>query len=785
MKNKILITIILTLISILSLCSACSLNEQDTITVKVGLTYNWYQGEDYVYSSSNENIATVDEFGVITGISFGECTVTARTIGSSKSVKVSVIKNAMPSYPSSIPSYTTGKSSSSFFIESSSSSSSIITSSSKKDSSSSSIITSSSVITSPSSSKSSSSLSSISSAPTIMFTLNCNGGSLTDNAWVKNNDVYITYSANTLPTPEKVGYEFLGWENTSGKVTAITSGGSAYAVWKELTYQVEYVLYDGENNPNNPSFYSYFDEPFTLLPATHSSKDFIGWFLDEDFSQETLVIPNTKQKVTLYAKYSTTFTATYHYNGLEYPITVEEGKLFTKPNIQIDNGYFIEWFTEETLENNYNFALIPTKDISLYGKLYTELTSSFFGYENNKLTKVNNMTEFQYYLEYTYFNNITSDNAIELSQDVYNTLTTSSTQEISLILNKATVPFISLQRSSWVSGGKYYYQVLSTVGVPDSFYTQTLSTIPQYDYAQLGQDNSFVATRPSNFDNFKYQELSKTVSVSNSNQLFFALEHRLKPIPVENSNAEIALNKCKNILRNIINDDMSDEEKVLRIYRYLCYLVTYNLPSSATSDNSLLYDAFYAEGVLNNGQAVCDGICKTVSLLCNIEGIRCVRTASTSHAWNEVFVNGNWFTLDVTHGNLCINDQYEVLTHDNFLINETIKESKGYTDILRTEIVADGNYNYYKENTFTYDNQTYDFVIESRTELIVLYKWCAEQDELYDYSEYTVDVLIDYSYSNISTELSYAKSSAGLYGTSIGYVPSTFNGYNHYVFIFK
>jgi len=92
---------------------------------------------------------------------------------------------------------------------------------------------------------------------------------------------------------------------------------------------------------------------------------------------------------------------------------------------------------------------------------------------------------------------------------------------------------------------------------------------------------------------------------------------------------------------------------------------------------------------------------------------------------------------------------------------------------------------YYKENTFTYDNQTYDFVIESRTELIVLYKWCAEQDELYDYSEYTVDVLIDYSYSNISTELSYAKSSAGLYGTSIGYVPSTFNGYNHYVFIFK
>lgn len=47
---------------------------------------------------------------------------------------------------------------------------------------------------------------------------------------------------------------------------------------------------------------------------------------------------------------------------------------------------------------------------------------------------------------------------------------------------------------------------------------------------------------------------------------------------------------------------------------------------------AVLYESFYIEGVLTDTDylAVCDGMSKTFSLLCNIEGIPCVRVIGSA-----------------------------------------------------------------------------------------------------------------------------------------------------------
>ncbi len=814
---------------IVSICimGCFSTAEDKTIHINQGDTYNWYVelGEGYYYSSSNPFIASVSQDGLILALEVGECTITATKTGEFKSIKVKVLKWATPSYPSSINSQSQEENSGDTSISTSingeisiSSEQSSLANSSLQDSSSiissvnsnttsisstqqsansssttiiSSFNSSTETSISSNSSISSSSISSISSSVSsssqkkVVFTINLNGGEIVEDNWVEQGEYFVTYELYSLPIPTKTGYNFIGWQYGSDIITEMTNGGFAFAVWEEKSFPIGYELNGGENHLQNPSEYHYFDEEIELMPATKSGEHFIGWFLDPDFKNQTLVIPNTKQKVVLYAKFDVVVETNFVYNGQIYQLQVKKGDFIQLPEINVESGYFIEWFTDSNYLQSYNTALIVEQEITLYGKLCKELTQSFFAYQNNKLTYASDMKEFQYYLEYTFFNEITSNNFIEVSETLYNTLTSATASEISLILNKTTMPFISLSRSNYTSGGKYYYQVVVSSKMPETYYTATLLNIEQYDYAQRGENNSFEPTRSSDFDNFKYQSLTREIEVKNSNQLFFALEHRIKPIPKKGSSAETALNKAKAILRQIVNCDMTDEEKALRIYRYICYNVTYNMPSTSSS-NILYYDCFYLEGVLNNNQAVCDGICKTYSLLCNIEGIRCVRAASTSHAWNEVFIDGNWYTVDATHGNVLMNNSFEILCHDNFLINESIKESMGYTDILRTEINANGNYDYYAENTFVYNNVEYDYVIESRDEFAILLKWVVEQDSLYEYTNFTLDFILDYSYSgSFSTELSKVKQLAGQRNLSIGYTSQIINNRERWVFLLK
>lgn len=706
--KKRLVTLIILLLSVIGLFSGCLFGEESTeeLTLEVGQEYSIFE-EDYTYYSTNSEIATVSDDGIIVAIEQGQCVVVAQNNNKKKKINITVIEKSV--------------------------------------------------------------------SQSTYYTLYTDGGVIEDESWVYyGNDKYCVLEEVALfPTPTKEGYIFTGWYNGE-ELANVYNGGEAIAKWKIVEYFVTYELNGGNNNELNPLKYDYFQtEDLTLYDATYSGKMFVGWFLDKDYkTQVTKIVPN-KHNITLYARFSDYFTVDYKYNSPNQDgiVTVPVGQKLQQPSVYCEEGYFIEWFSDEECLRSYNFNTIVECDFTIYGKLYTELSESFFAFENYTPTnKITSLDEFSAYLDYVNFYEIDENKFIEVDFEEYDEAEANG--EFEKILSKSTMPLFSISYSRKTVSNKKMIAVKVTKKQPE-LKTYSVDTRPkQISAIEFGELEAFSSTRTDDFDDFKYKNLAKEVSVTNTNQLFFALEHRVKPVPTKGSSAETALNKCKDILRKICDDTCSDLQKAKAIYTYLIKNVEYVLPIVESGDvyEALSYDAYYMEGVLNNGAGVCDGISKTFSCLMNLEGIRCVRATSSDHAWNEAFIDGKWYTFDATHGNVSTSENLELLAYNNFMINEEIKENFGYVDGLRTEIVADGVYDFYANDTFIYNGNTYDRNVNSIAELTALFAYSYSKAKEYNYSTFTVNLVLDYSYgAEFSDDIKEARDSAGLRSVSVSY----------------
>ena len=182
--------------------------------------------------------------------------------------------------------------------------------------------------------------------------------------------------------------------------------------------------------------------------------------------------------------------------------------------------------------------------------------------------------------------------------------------------------------------------------------------------------------------------------------MVYVLEKGLKPYCVPGSNAERVYNKAKQVLRNIVDDDMTDLEKLKAIYDWLLVNVEYdNLALKKAESNSINefeYKAWYAEGVFDHGVAVCAGIADAFLIMAQIEKIPAIYVSGNSHAWNKVMVDGNWYGVDATHGNLLVSNLgCEIFTYTSFMFTDQYKTSQGYTSQDYTSIKATKVFNIY------------------------------------------------------------------------------------------
>ena len=121
----------------------------------------------------------------------------------------------------------------------------------------------------------------------------------------------ITSKTITLKSPTRKGYTFKGWYSDAKfkkKVTKITKGSTGnktlYAKWEKTKYTITYKLNGGKNSKKNPSKYTVTTSTIILKNPTRKGYTFKGWYSDAKFKKKvTKIKKGSTGNIKLYAKW--------------------------------------------------------------------------------------------------------------------------------------------------------------------------------------------------------------------------------------------------------------------------------------------------------------------------------------------------------------------------------------------------------------------------------------------------------------------------------------------------
>ncbi len=187
-------------------------------------------------------------------------------------------------------------------------------------------------------------------------------------------------------------------------------------------------------------------------------------------------------------------------------------------------------------------------------------------------------------------------------------------------------------------------------------------------------------------DNYILSNINNFVSTYNSYNRIFVNYNSIGRVNITferiyNKQQIEAINrKIDLIIKDIINDNMSDEEKIKAIHDYIINNTKYdeeraNIVKSGTYD-TLLHSSNTAYGALFNGKAICGGYTDTMALFLDKLGFKNYKISTNSHIWNVVYINGTWKHLDLTWDDPVTNTGKDILEYNFFLISDEELENK-------------------------------------------------------------------------------------------------------------
>ena len=148
-------------------------------------------------------------------------------------------------------------------------------------------------------------------------------------------------------------------------------------------------------------------------------------------------------------------------------------------------------------------------------------------------------------------------------------------------------------------------------------------------------------------------------------------------------------------------EQLSPMDKLLYVHDFICRNVRYDKLKKPYSHEII--------GPLGQGVGVCEGIAKSVKLLCDELGLWCVIAISGNnpdkgikyrHAWNIVRLDGQYYHLDATFDNSL--GHGEGIRYDYFLQNDTQMFRDHEPAIWPVPACADGSRAYYREKKLSF-----------------------------------------------------------------------------------
>ena len=150
---------------------------------------------------------------------------------------------------------------------------------------------------------------------------------------------------------------------------------------------------------------------------------------------------------------------------------------------------------------------------------------------------------------------------------------------------------------------------------------------------------------------------------------------------------EEIMEKGKEIIKDIIDNDMSDEEKRDAIYKYLEENTKYDDAAleNAEKNNFEKVDdsfrhSFSTYGILVKGVGVCQSYAYAYDYLCELADVECIVVTgyiqgNLPHAWNKVKIGDEWFVIDVTNNSNIMGIDYFMYENP-----DNIAEKLSYTE---------------------------------------------------------------------------------------------------------
>ena len=148
-------------------------------------------------------------------------------------------------------------------------------------------------------------------------------------------------------------------------------------------------------------------------------------------------------------------------------------------------------------------------------------------------------------------------------------------------------------------------------------------------------------------------------------------------------------------------EKMSELEKELFIHDFICQNIFYDKLKKPYSHEII--------GPLGHGVGVCEGIAKSVKILCDALGIWCMIAISEAnpekkikyrHAWNIVRIGGKYYHLDATFDNTL--GRNGTMRYDYFNLSDSQIFRDHEPVIWKTPKCEDGDHNYYREKKISF-----------------------------------------------------------------------------------
>lgn len=615
--------------------------------------------------------------------------------------------------------------------------------------------------------------------------------------------IYSYQSNGTITVNVQNGYNFLGWylngEFVSNELTL-----SLDNIDKDIIVETKFetikktITYNNLKGATNPNYQEY-DVTFGNFELQKIKADgyyFMGWYTGENGAGEKVETINAGllQDYVLYAHWSLNAPINLNVDGKVVKtldsyigdiVTLDKINSQFNPDSLGMAGYSVKkWYSNSLLTNEFEFGNSLTDEITLYGE-YEYLLNEIYFYPYltefnsacSSLSSINigSRDKLLAWIDYVRFYDISKKVGLKLNycssraQDICDEITDAYYELIGV--NDYSNVLSSYQTSSTFAPSAqgstgYFYVTKSSVSTE-------ATKVADADKSGIYEQQNYAITvenlskRADNFDDFKLNNVTKTITVSTSDQMVHALMNGYNVLPVANSKAENIYNKAKLVLIDICNDSMSDFDKLRAIYEWLILNVEYDnkaleLAESGKSVIELMeYDAWYAEGVFNNGVAVCEGYAKALLILAKLENIPTIIVSGNSHAWNKVLYNGKWYGVDATHGNPSIKNSggtksYEALTYSEFMFTDSYKTNLGYTSTKYTNFEAktENAFNVYDNFTYSYGLESFDLYINSQEELALVLQYAYNQAENIENSStfVTFEFAISSTYKEIQVD---------------------------------